>query len=147
MSLLHLLCYQFLNSSLSTSTLSPFRHNSRPRMHFFRSSSQLSKAVLHLTCFEASLLWKKTASHFVPQYTRTFTFTAVRSCSSDKSWWQGSVLMALEDATFQDLQEHACINVIFQDKERLSYTAARNSKFGQLMTDSMQYDGVICWDL
>jgi hypothetical protein len=44
--------------------------------------------------------------------------------------------MALEGATFDDLQERTCINVIFQDKERLSYTAMRTSKLGKLMRDT-----------
>ena len=129
--------------SLSTDTLYPLIHTSRPRIHFFRSSSQLSNAILHLMYFEASLLLKKTASHFVPQYTPTFTLTTVRSCSSDNSWWQGSVLIALEDAMFEDMQERTCINVISQDRERLSYTDVRTSKLGQLMTETQSSKSVL----
>jgi len=76
--------------------------------------------------FEASLLCKKIARHFVPQCTRNFTPIAVRCCSSDNSWLRGSVLMALEDATYGDFNEIICNNVISQEKERLSYTPARS---------------------
>jgi predicted RNA-binding protein (virulence factor B family) len=51
--------------------------------------------------------------------------------------------MALEGATFSSFQERTCINVIFQDKERLSYTAVRTSKLGQLTTETQSRKTVL----
>lgn len=44
--------------------------------------------------------------------------------------------MALENSKFEVFQERTCINVIFQDKERLNYTTVRTSKLGQFMTET-----------
>jgi hypothetical protein len=51
--------------------------------------------------------------------------------------------MALQDATFDNLQERTCIDVISQDKECLSYTAVRTSKLGQLMTETQSSKTVL----
>jgi hypothetical protein len=44
---------------------------------------------------------------------------------------------------FEDMQERTCINVISQDRERLSYTDVRTSKLGQLMTETQSSKSVL----